>query len=111
MKLDKEQRKKLNERLKLKRSGLPSNKIQLDLELKRRTQLANGRAKHVFKAMERSPKLKRIIETGAKAVATSVAEGEGIADAKKKVKALGVSDDDHAAALSLLHKNEPDKEK
>jgi len=111
MKLDKEQRRALNERLKSKRRGLPANKVQLEQQLKKRAQLASGRAKNIYKAMDRSDKLKRMVEAGAKAVVGSVAQGEGVADAKAKAKALEITDEHHAAALSLTEKeNEPDKE-
>jgi hypothetical protein len=122
MKLNKEQRRLLNEKLKAKRQNLPSNKKALDEELKKRTLQAKGRAKKVMKLLAMSDdenlserkrkviaKLRERVETGAKAVAISVGEGEGIKNARQKVDALGVSDDDHAAALSLIEQNEPTK--
>jgi hypothetical protein len=93
-----------------KRKGLPSNKIQLELESKKRAQLASGRAKNIYKAMDRSDKLKKLVETGARAVVGSVAKGEGIEDAKKKAKALEITDEHHAASSALLENESGHKE-
>lgn len=102
MKLTKEQRISLNEKLRGLRQGFPSSKEQLkkELEKKKRDLKATGRHKEVFKVLEKYNK--KLLEKGAKGVAGHIAKSEGVSRAKQKAKDYEVTKEDYAATLDLL---------